>query len=399
MGVNHIKVWLVIISCAIILIFAPSVSGAVNNEQEFNRDEIINGQLDKLDLMEMERFINDLNRETNALIPDFNLRQFILQVTRGGEPFNVSVLVAGLLQYLFKELLANSRLLGQLLILAVVAAILQNIQRAFADETIGKMAYGVCFLVLLTLAIQTFAISIDTGKIAIDRMVTFMQALLPVLLALLTAVGGIATAAIFHPLLVMVITVMATLIKILIFPLIYIGVVLSIISHIAPGVSITRLAGLLHEWSVILLGLVICIFMGVLVVQGVTASVSDGISMRAVKFLTGTFVPIVGKMFVDAIDAIAGCSLLLKNAIGVLGVIAVFLVCAFPLLKLTSLILIYKVTAAIIQPISEEGLVRCINSLANSLTVVLVTVATVGVMFFITITVVIGVGNMTVMLR
>jgi stage III sporulation protein AE len=384
----------------LIILWCTSIaSGQETLDGKFNQDEVISGQLDKLDLLEMERFINELKQGATMEFPDLSLRELIIHIAKGEEVLEPLKVINGLLHHLFKEVVAHFHLLGQLLILAVIAAILRNIQRAFTSESIGRMAYGVCFLVLLTLAIQTFSIAIDTGQVAIDSMVTFMQALLPILLVLLTAVGGITTAAIFHPFMVTIITVMATLIKSTVFPLIYIGVILSIVSHITPTVSITRLASLLKEWSVILLGLALSLFLGILVVQGVTSSVSDGISMRTVKFLTGAIVPMVGKMFVDAIDAIAGCSLLLKNAIGVLGVIIVFFICSLPLLKLTSLILIYKVTAAVIQPISEESLVSCLNSLANSLVMVLVTVATVGIMFFITITVVIGVGNMTVMLR
>ena len=197
----------------------------------------------------------------------------------------------------------------------------------------------------------------------------------------------------------MIISVLATVIESTIFPLIYVAAILAIVSQLSAGISLSRLAGLIQEGSVVLLGLAISIFIGVLVVQGVAASVSDGVSLRTVKFLAATFVPLVGKMLADTIDAVASCSLLLKNAIGIVGVLAVIILCSFPILKLAALILIYKVAAAAIQPITEGRLVQCLNSLANSLTVVLVSIATVAVMFFITITVIIGVGNMTVMLR
>lgn len=375
---------------------SPAAQG---REGVLDQEEIIKEQLDMLDLHEIEALISDINRQVAAYVPELSLGDLISRVMRGQEILNVGALISGLLQYLFKEVVANSRLLGQLLLLAVIAAILNNIQQAFAAEGVGQVAYSVCFLVLLALAVQTFGIAIGAGEGAIEKMVTFMQALLPLLLTLLTAVGGVASAAVFHPLLFMIISVLATLIKSTVFPLIYIAAVLTIVSQLSPGVSISRLASLIQEASIAILGIIISIFIGVLVVQGVAASVSDGVSIRTVKFLAGTLVPLMGKMLADTIDTIAGCSLLLKNAIGIIGVMGVILLCAFPILKLASLILIYKVAAAIIQPLTEGRLTQCLNSLANSLTVVLVSVATVGVMFFITITIVIGIGNMTVMLR
>ena len=110
----------------------------------------------------------------------------------------------------------------------------------------------------------------------------------------------------------MIISILATVIESTIFPLIYIAAILAIVSQLSSGVSISRLAGLIQEGSVVLLGLAISIFIGVIVVQGVAASVSDGVSLRTVKFLAGTFVPLVGKMLADTIDAVASCSLLLK---------------------------------------------------------------------------------------
>ncbi|MDI9568096.1 MAG: stage III sporulation protein AE [Bacillota bacterium] len=374
-------------------------AAAREEEPAFDREEIIREQMEELDLEKIEAFIAEINRQGAKFIPEINLQELVGRVARGEEAFSVRALLAGLLKYLFQEVVANSHLLGQLLLLAVIAAILNNIQQAFYAQEVGQVAYAVCFLVLLALAVQSFTIAISTGKEAIEKMVTFMQALLPPLLALLTAVGGITSAAVFHPLLLMIISVLATVIESTIFPLIYVAAILAIVSQLSAGISLSRLAGLIQEDSVVLLGLAISIFIGVLVVQGVAASVSDGVSLRTVKFLAATFVPLVGKMLADTIDAVASCSLLLKNAIGIVGVLAVIILCSFPILKLAALILIYKVAAAAIQPITEGRLVQCLNSLANSLTVVLVSIATVAVMFFITITVIIGVGNMTVMLR
>ena len=352
--VKNISLPIVVFS--LVLILCSPTLAAQGGGPALDREKIIEEQLDILDLHGIEALIGDINRQAAAQVPELNIRELIGRMVAGKEIFNVGALLGGLLQYLFKEVVANSRLLGQLLLLAVIAAILNNIQEAFAAQGVGQLAYSVCFLVLLALAVQTFGIAISAGQEAIEKMVTFMQALLPLLLTLLTAVGGVASAAVFHPLLFLVISVLATLIKSTMFPLIYIAAVLTIVSQLSPGVSISRLASLIQEVSLAFLGLVISIFIGVIVVQGVAASVSDGVSLRTVKFLAGTFVPLVGKMLADTIDAIAGCSLLLKNAIGLVGVIAVILLCSFPILKLASLILIYKVAAAVIQPITEGRL-------------------------------------------
>ncbi len=73
--------------------------------------------------------------------------------------------------------------------------------------------------------------------------------------------------------------------------------------------------------------------------------------------------------------------------------------CAFPVLKILSVIFIYKLAAALIQPIGDEKIVNSLNGLANSLIMLFVTVSSVAMMFFIAVTIIIGAGNITVMMR
>ena len=156
-------------------------AAAREEEPAFDREEIIREQMEELDLEKIEAFIAEINRQGAKFIPEINLQELVGRVARGEEAFSVRALLAGLLKYLFQEVVANSHLLGQLLLLAVIAAILNNIQQAFYAQEVGQVAYAVCFLVLLALAVQSFTIAISTGKEAIEKMVTFMQALLPLI--------------------------------------------------------------------------------------------------------------------------------------------------------------------------------------------------------------------------
>lgn len=74
--------------------------------------------------------------------------------------------------------------------------------------------------------------------------------------------------------------------------------------------------------------------MGVISVRGITSSVTDGVTIRAAKYITGNFVPVIGKMFADATDTVISASLLVKNAIGLSGVIIILFLCAFPAIKI-----------------------------------------------------------------
>jgi len=148
-----------------------------------------------------------------------------------------------------------------------------------------------------------------------------------------------------------------------------------------------------------LLGAMSTIFLGILSIQGVAGAVGDSVVLRTAKFATDAFVPVVGGMFSDALEAIVSSSLLIKNAVGIAGVAVVLAIMLTPLLKILCLALIYKLASAIIQPVENGQMVDCLNDLGNSLLAVFAVVATAGLLFFFTLTIVVAVGNLTVMLR
>ncbi len=356
-------------------------------------------QISALNLETIEKYLAEINKDLDTYIPQLDLRDMIGRLARGELGVSANEVLKGLLKYLFREMVANSRLLGQLLLLAVLCAILQNVQSAFENGTVGRIAWFVCFLVLLTLALGSFTIAIQTGRKAIEDMVSFMQAMLPVLITLLTAMGNITTAALFHPLTLVVLSTISTLIKNVVFPLIFFAVILGLANNITSRVEVSKLADLLKQWSMALLGLFFSVFLGFIAVQGIAGSVADGVAMRTAKFGIGVFVPIVGKLFSDALEAVVGTSLLLKNAIGLIGILAVFFICAFPVLKIISLMLIYKIAGAVIQPIGDKLIADSLNIMGNSLTMIFAAVAAVGIMFFFVIAIVVGAGNFSLMLR
>ncbi len=366
----------------------------------FARDiDPLEEQLNNLETQKIEEFLKRLNQTSGEYIPEIDFRDLINIFRKEGFTYDLRGLFSGLIKYLFKEIVANTNLLGKLIILAVILAILQNLQTAFEKDVIGKLAYGVCYLVIIGIGINSFIIASKIGKEAINNMVSFMQALLPMLLTLLVSLGGVTASAVFHPVVLMSVSAVSTLIKDLLIPIIFFSAIMAIVNNITNSFQLTRFSGLLKELCIAILGFLLSVFLGIMIVQGTAAAVVDGVSVRTAKFATKNFVPIVGGIFADAIDTVISCSLLLKNAIGVVGVIIVFIMCAFPVLKILSVIFIYKLAAALIQPIGDEKIVNSLNGLANSLIMLFVTVSSVAMMFFIAVTIIIGAGNITVMMR
>lgn len=385
------------ILCITVLVSCPVWAYGMDTEKILEKAR--ENQISTLELGEWETYLRELDRDVRELVPDLSLQKIWTDMRSGQLQFNFGELFMGILRYFFRELLASSTLLGEIIILSIICVILQNLQAAFEKGTVGKVAYGIVFLVLASLALGSFTLAMDTGREAIDQMVSFVHALLPLLITLLTAVGGITTAALMHPFILIALGTFSTLIKNLVLPLIYFAAVLGIVSQLSERFQVSRMTSLFKQISVGLLSLFLTVFIGVLTIQGVAGSVADGIALRTVKFATGNFIPVVGKMLSDAVEAVAGTSLLLKNAVGLVGVLIILILAIFPSLKIISLVIIYKISAAVIQPFGESQVASALDNLGNSLTLVFAAVAAVGLMFFMALSIIIGLANLTVVLR
>lgn len=134
-------------------------------------------------------------------------------------------------------------------------------------------------------------------------------------------------------------------------------------------------------------------------IQGLSSSMADGVISRTAKYTVGAFLPVVGGLLSDSIDAVIGASLLIKGAVGTYGLIAIVLIVAMPLIKLLSLIIIYRFAAAVVEPIADKRIVNCISDVATSVTYIFAVLACVTVMMFFTIAAIIGTASVTIMMR
>lgn len=362
-------------------------------------DDILQDQLDNMDLSEIEKYVDNISKESEGVVPEVNIKELVFSLFKGNILSNLEGLGRGILIFFFKEVVSNFAIMGKLLILAIFCAILQNLHNAFEEDAIGRLAYGICYILVIVMAVGSFNDAMKIGVDAIDKMVGFMQALMPTLLALLAAVGGISSSAVFQPLLFSSITLITTFIKIFVMPLVLFSAVLSILNNLSDSINVSRLASLLKQVAIGALGLVLTAFTGVITVQGIASISIDGATIRTAKFAVDNFIPIVGSFLSDAFDAVVSCSMILKNGIGIAGFIILLLICCFPLIKMFSIVLIYKVTSALIQPILDNQIVQCLNDMSNAMLVLLTCVIAVAVMFFMSLTVIMGIGNMTVMVR
>jgi stage III sporulation protein AE len=342
---------------------------------------LVQGQAERLDDGEFQRLLDQVSRDAGGYAPRIDWREAVSQVSAGREGIDVRGLARGVATYLFRETVANTRLLGKLIILAVAVALLEKMGSSFDSRGVSELASSACHLALVVVAAGSFAYSVAVARDLIAGMVRMMNAVLPTLIALIAASGAPVTAGLLQPVMVATVYAVSAVTSDYVLVLLTLAAVLDIVGHVVRPFNVSGLAALLRQASMLVMGLCLAAFLGVVAVNRVAGAVADGIALRSAKFLSGTFVPVVGKMFADAIEMVFASSYILRNAVGIAGAAAVVTAAAFPLCKIVSLVAVYRIAAALVQPVGAETLSDCLNGIASSLTGISVAAGSVAVMF------------------
>ncbi len=339
------------------------------------------------------------NSDSEKLFPEFDPQKIVTAAAKGDFKFSIQGMLERIARYLLEEIFLNVDILLKIIILAIICAVLKNLQNSFLSESVGELAFFVCYIVIVSILMVSFSYAMKMCMSIIDSMVTFMHAIIPLLITLLVSAGSISSAGVFQPILIMLVEVGATVIKNFFIPLIFLVTVLNIVNNISDKLQLTKLSGFLKQLCTWGLGFILTVFIAVVSIQGSMGAVVDGVTSKTAKFAIGTFIPVVGKYLADAADTVVGCTLVIKNASGLIAMIGIIIICLAPLLKILALVILYKLACAVIEPISDKKITNCLNDMAGSLTYILGITSAVALMFLIAITVVISTTNLSAMIR
>jgi len=351
------------------------------------------GEKEQSEISNLYEYISNVKTKYE-IFNDMEPRTFVEQFIKTGENgFSFKAISNYIIRYMFKEVIASMQLIGSLMIIAIICALLHNLQSAFNKESLSNIAYFACYGVMIVMIAKSFYIVVELAKNTIVSMTDFMAALIPVLMMLLASVGGFAEATLLDPVIMGFTTVSSRIYVDIIIPVIFMSFVLQFVKNISSDYKIKNLTKLLKQIAIWTQGIVMTLFIGMITLRSIAAKTIDQVTIKTAKFAVDNFIPVVGKCLSDAISTVAGYTLLLKNAISGLGLIILIIIVLLPIIKLLIMAFLYKLAAALIEPISDERTVDCMNSVGDSILLLMSCVISVSVMFFIMVAIVASTGK------
>lgn len=387
--------FVILISLIPINAFAADEDG----EDDVDVQEEVLSQINGMDFSNVESIIGSLPQEAQNLLNNRSFTSYISDIALGNEEVSTTSILKQLANSFFSAALASIITMCSILVIVVLLSLLNSLKSSFNSEGVATVAHFTCYLMICALISSSVVRVIAIGYEAINSMTTYTQGIFPILLGLLTALGSTFASGILQPAMTVLTTVIAGTFKDAVYPLAVSGTALSFVSNISDAVNLEGVTKLIRSVCQWVMGIIFTVFLGVITIQGMGYSAIDGISIKTMKYTIDKTVPVVGGLFSDTVDTVLGCSIIAKNALGIGGLMLLILLIFVPVINMLATIFSFRLTASLVQVISEEKIAKLLNDIASYLMLVVLIVICIGIMFFITICIAIWAGNFTAMMR
>ena len=389
-----IKRILKIIIFILIILLTTNTYSKAEQSAEDNIEETIEQQKETFGI---NSFIENANEYIGEFFNDIDISN-ILTSAISGEVDNNTIYER--IQNLFgDELKTGIKTLLSILVIIIIHSILKSVSENLENDTISTIIYYVQYIAIVTIIMSNFTDIVQMVKDTANNLVGFMNCLVPILLSLMIYTGSITTSSILEPIILFMINFIGNLIETVFIPLTLIIAVICIVSKISDKVQIEKLAKFMKSSMIWILGIILTIFVGVLSIEGTLSSSVDGITAKTAKAVVSSAVPIVGKILGDAVDTVLGCGIVLKNAIGFVGVIVIIGICIMPIIKLGILTICYKLVSSVCEPIADGKIINLLEQIGDIFKILLAILSAISFMVIIGTTLVIKISNSGMMYR
>lgn len=357
-------------------------------------EEIMTSTQEKFNI---NSFLKDAKEYTGDFFDDINITDVFNEAVQG--KINNQTIYKKVLKLLGQEVTSSLKVLISILVIIVIHGILKSITDSLENNNVSQIIYFVQYILIVTLIMSNFTEIIKLVQETANNLVGFINVLIPLLLTLMVYTGSITTSTVLEPIILFISNFTGNIIANVLIPVVLIIVVFSIISKISERIQIEKISKFLKSSVVWFLGIVLTIFVGVVSLEGTLSSSVDGITAKTAKAAVSSVIPVVGKVLGDVVDSVLGCGVILKNAVGFIGVIVIIGICIMPIIKIGTLSIIYSLASAIVQPVADEKIVKLLDEMSGVFKLLLAILCSLSVILIIGITMVVRISNSGMMYR
>lgn len=371
-------------------LLAPARSLAADTEEKEQTQTTDRAE----ELLEEELELDQINETLEEIFPDEKLDfgETVRAVITGDLSVSVDLLGRLISDQLFHALEVNRESLIHMVLIAVIAAVFANFAEVFQARQISEISFYVLYMLMIALCLGAFQSAAAWVEDGIGLLTEFMKALCPVYFIAVSLAKGSMTAAAFYNLALFVILLVEVFVVKLLLPALHVYMMIKVLNYLSQEEYLSRFIELIETIVSWTLKTLLALVIGLNTIQGLIAPAVDSVK-RSVLTRGVEAIPGVGDAIGGTAEVILGTAVVVKNGIGIAGVIICFALCMVPLVQAGLMALMYKLAAAVLQPVSDKRLIGCIGGMADACQLLMRLIFTAGMLFLLTVAIVAATTN------
>ena len=338
---------------------------------------------------------DDLNQYFNTIEENFgfSFKEFVRGIIDGKIQISAESILQIFLDGIKRGIKETFLSLIGVLVLCILSAISKNITAGLKKEGIDNLIYFSIYGAIICTLIVIISDLVRSVTSTIQSINSIMDYIFPILVTLLTAIGGTSGVSFLQPITIVISNVVIKMILNVIIPIFYASLVFTFVGNLSDAIKLERFHKTLKSIANWILGIVFSIITTFVTIQGLVGASIDTITIKSAKFALSTYVPILGGYLAEGFDIVMASCVLIKNALGLTAFVILLAVLMTPIVKVLLVSLSLKIISSFVEPLGETKVASLLFDTASNLKILIASIAGVSFLVFILLSLVIGAFN------
>ena len=314
--------------------------------------------IETLDFSALNRFLHEHMRV------EMNFEELISQISvHGLEAINKENITQMFFDAVFYEISIARPIFIKMLMFTILFSVIQRLL-VTKKTYVSSIGFVLIYATLMVLLMQSFYMVRDIAIEGMNGILSFLNALIPTYAMTMVFTGNAVSGAVAYEMAFFFVYLIEFLMKYILCPLIQVFILVLFLNHLFEEDKLSKLAEFMEKIIAIILKVAFGAVAGLGVVQSLLTPVKDRLANNVL--LSGiSSIPGVGGALGSAGEIVLSCGMLIKNSVGIMGLIILFVLAAMPVLKIGCFWVMYHLLSIILQPVSDRRVVECVSGVAR----------------------------------
>jgi len=356
--------------------------GVVRAEGESDQlQQEVDAELKDMDFKDLEGMVE--SDDNLNIVGSFE--DVVKKLIGGNYEDNSATILGKILNNIFSQIVGLLPIMLLIVAIAILGNMIGSFKPAESSKAISDLIHFVCLAVVIVLLISVFRNVYKTTTTCVESISTQMNVLFPILLTMLTAMGSVVSASIYQPVVAVLTNGVTVILKNLLYPIFIMSFLFVILGNLSDRIKLNKFTSFLSSTFKWIVGFLFTMFAGFLTIKGISAGRYDTISLKATRFAMKSYVPIIGGYLSEGLDYVMLSSAVIKNAVGVAGLLLLFSSVIVPIITLVVFKLALQLVAGVLEPIGDSKMSKLCEDISKIMVFPIVIILSMAFMYFISV--------------